>query len=792
MRRSIVFLFIACFLTGPVISQQPSQKEIQAQMQQMVKELKDQIAELEKQISDAKKNEEEKSTIKDMEEQLSMLKQQLGMIQKITGTVSKIPTKDIQEVIDNNDPNAPKKFPKVNPALLESLPKLSSKANVTSYVNDLHNQFLKKVNPELVTSFKQIETQLEKDILKMEVSALAAWYNEAPSQSILLMTKAAANPKASDLTLNNLAALLNLGSLENKSLPILRYLENIHPDNAMVLNNLGQAYTGLGELNSAMMYFGRCIEQEPNHPQANYTAGEIELSRGNTIAATQYFKNSLYGAFKEEVLQKVKPESSTSFKQIETPVEKDILKMETPPIATWYNDGPSQDILLLTNALEPNYQQANYTDGEIELSSSQHFKNSLNKDYTGDIRLVEPDMDIDEYITHNLHIPEYFNENKYNVPAQCQNVNEAEALSAIYNGYNDMVNPLYEKYHTLSLEYAEKAKQDMQKRAEDAFAMKKLSMPPFFKKAGYAWDALMKKQKSDGEWLAQMDQDYRTRTNEIYEGFQSRSRSAGSDCATQTANVNQYLREMADVTKAWQLKHITFNKKYINQVIYWSFLNSFSSNEFKWKFYTWVASYLNEMRSIAKTELWGPPCKEMEQRNTPAREIPIEEPECPIDLEIKLIVGKIALNCQKFSFSGGELVRFKYEKNFKSKQSTMELGIGFGIDLGTGFGGYKGSVSLNASESIFITWDGNNSISDLGLSMGAKAAVGVEKSSSMKVGDIVQEISNTKNIGSAETGVNATVGIDSGWTFNEGPLNSVLNSAPTQINPNVNIYKGNK
>ena len=147
---------------------------------------------------------------------------------------------------------------------------------------------------------------MQKDALKMEASAIAAWYNEAPSQSILLLTIAAAQSNAANITLNNLAAVLNMGSLENKSLPILKYLVNIYPNSSIILNNLGQAYTGLGELDTAMVYFGRCLQREPNHPQANNTAGEIELSRGNAAAALQHFKNSLKGAYTEEAGRRVR------------------------------------------------------------------------------------------------------------------------------------------------------------------------------------------------------------------------------------------------------------------------------------------------------------------------------------------------------------------------------------------------------------------------------------------------------------------------------------------------------
>ncbi len=302
----------------------------------------------ENQLADAIKNKEDEETIKGLRDQIAMLKQQVEMMGGLGKTVSRIPDKNIQEVIDNDDPDAKPKFPKRDPAVLEAIPRISSQAALTSYVSDLHNQFLKKINPELVASFRQIETKLENDGNKMTATAISAWYSEAPSQSILLITKAALKPKASDITMNNLGAILNLGGLENKSLPILRWLESQYPQNAMILNNLGQAYAGLGELNESMRFLGRCMAIEPNHPQANYTAGEIELSRGNNSAASKHFNNSLKGAFTEEAARRV--------------------------------------------------------------------------------RFIDFDAEINlyDYAKMNMHVPEYFNENKYNVPPQCQNVSEAE------------------------------------------------------------------------------------------------------------------------------------------------------------------------------------------------------------------------------------------------------------------------------------------------------------------------------------------------------------------------------
>lgn len=677
-------------------------KNMQAKIDQSVNDIKQDISDLEKQISDAKKNKEDPETIKGLEDQLTMLKKQLSMVNHVTKTVSGLPKNKVQEAVATDNTDSKPVFPKKNPALLASLPKITSKAALTSYVNDLHNQFLKKVSPDLVASFKEIEQKLEHDGNKMAAEGISAWYNEAPSQSILLLTKAASQAQAPDLLISNLGAILNMGGLENKSLPILKYLVTIYPQNAMILNNLGQAFVGLGELDTAMVYFGRCVQHEPNHPQANNTAGEIELSKGNNTAAAQYFKNSLNGAFTEEAARHVK--------------------------------------------------------------------------------FVEPDMDINDYLKHNLHMPEYFNENKYKPPPQCQNVTEAEGLSAIYQGYHEMLNKIYQHYYDLELEFMDKSKKNLEQRALDAFAMKKLPTPPFYVKAGYAWDALMKKYRSDAEWLTVMDEDYEKRKKEIYEKYVAAS-TGSSDCAVQTGHVNNYLHDMADITTAWQLKHMAFNKKYINQLIYWSFLYSFSSDEFKMKFYGQVKNYLDEIGSIAKTELWGPPCEQIQQGNTPAADIIIEEPECPIDFELKLIVGKIALNCKKFSFSGGEVVKLKYEKNFSSKQSTMSVGIGVTLELGSkNFGGgFTGSASIDAGESVFITLDGNNSFSDLGLSVDAKASISIDKQSSLTVGEIVEEISRSKVIMGGEASAGYTVGVNSGLSFESGasftpgPLKAILN-----------------
>lgn len=137
--------------------------------------------------------------------------------------------------------------------------------------------------------------------------------------------------------------------------------------------------------------------------------------------------------------------------------------------------------------------------------------------------------------------------------------------------------------------------------------------------------------------------------------------------------------------------------------------------------------------------------------------------DCPLDLGISLVIGSIELNCEKFSIEGGELLMFKYEKNFKTRESTLHFGIGVNLDLDV--------VDVDATEYVFIKFDGNGGYSDAGIKTEASAETGF--------GPLGVK---------AEMGF--TLGIESGWNFNEGPLKYLLTPKPeSPLNKKVKMYK---
>ena len=66
-RIFFAFLIMNFWLVQSVFSQQPTKKEMQAQMLQEIPDLKKQIVDLEKKIASAKANKDDEETIKEME-----------------------------------------------------------------------------------------------------------------------------------------------------------------------------------------------------------------------------------------------------------------------------------------------------------------------------------------------------------------------------------------------------------------------------------------------------------------------------------------------------------------------------------------------------------------------------------------------------------------------------------------------------------------------------------------------------------------------------------------------------
>ena len=622
------------------------------------------------------------------------------------------------------------KFPAKNITLLSSLSKkIFTKSELVNFLNDIYSQLTKKFPAGITSSVQSIAAKKNNDGNKMGGAAVTGWYTNYREESLLLIVKAAANNPDDGLLLNNCAAILNMSGIEEKAIPILKYTLQLYPGSSMVLNNLGQAYAGLGETDTAMVYLGRCIKIEPENTEANNTAGQIEAAKGHIEKAIEYFDQSI--------------------------------------------------------------------------------KSGYNKPAELKLRKIKKSSSIVSFVRPRVKYPEYFNLFKYKLPAQCTSTNNAAVADAEYKAFREMILHQIENYSRkiadLQIKYYQNPLTAKNFKKDD------FGSQPFSEFCGIMardvskefYDNLNQYDKKFYADYANLENEYNGKLEAIKKTYKEREAAAiknnccgegnisccipdGEECKVCTELANQYLPKFAMLTEDFQEKNQDFIKRLFDEVIYWGYLHlhPISDDYFRKEcFYPAVVSYLGTLGKVGVTRIIKP-CN-FEPTTATADSNEIKEIECPLDIEVPFVIGKFKLNCDKISFSGGEGAVFSYEKNFKTHQSTVSVGIGLKLELGGKSGPVKGGVSAGVSETLFITFDGNNGFADGGLKFNASASA----EATAEAGKVVKA---KTEIAKEETGVGYTVGINSGWNFNEGPFKGMIGTArEVQQNKNVKIFKPN-
>ncbi len=629
------------------------------------------------------------------------------------------------------------KFPAKNITMISSLPKkILTRAELIYFLNEVYARLSKKMLPRINSSAQSLAAKYNNDGNKMGDAAVIGWYTNYREESLLLIIKAAAINPDNGVLLNNCAALLNMSGIEQAAIPVLKYIIQSYPGNAMVLNNLGQAYAGLGETDTAMYYIKRCLKTDPENSEANNTAGQIEAAKGSIDNAIAFFQQSLKGAYNKTAELKLKK--------------------------------------------------------------------------------IKKDSKIGPFIKPRVKIPEYFNRSKYQFPMQCTNVENAAEAEAENKAFREALQIQSENYlHKLSALAMKWAQLQQGVPTARKTIKGEFMAQPFSEMCStIAGEMLTDYSKELGDmgpqgrtgknYIAKMqslENEYQNKYTIIKKGFDEREKegvkkgccgegniscciSSEEKCKAYNGLANEYLPQFAANMEDWQVKYQLVFKKYFDDLVYWSYLafhniplsidlasNPPHTDEYYQlnSFYPLVISYLKMLESMAVTKIIKP-CN-FELVTATKDTLAIQETECVVNLTIPFGFGKAQLNCDKFSISGGEGAVFAYERNFKTHQSTVSVGIGLTLELGVKVGSIKGGVSAGISETAFITFDGNNGIADAGLKNEAKASAGAT------------------GVGKDEVSIGSILGINSGWNFNEGPFKGMFGPAPdVQVNKNVKMF----
>lgn len=173
--------------------------------------------------------------------------------------------------------------------------------NVNKAISPKISQESKKIADDAYSAVKKKTNET----IFLANAANGLWINGEPEAAIDLMSRAVMeNPSEPD-NLNNYASFLTMNGGEHLALPILLNINKKYPGNSTILNNIGQAWFGLGDLNKSEKFLDSAIFISAGHSEANYTKCIIEEAKGNKTTAVECVLQSIKTAYSEEKIKKL-------------------------------------------------------------------------------------------------------------------------------------------------------------------------------------------------------------------------------------------------------------------------------------------------------------------------------------------------------------------------------------------------------------------------------------------------------------------------------------------------------
>ncbi len=553
-----------------------------------------------------------------------------------------------------NNPSKPDRriLPAKNSKLLSQLPKkILTNNQLSTYLQTLNTQLWQKIISSSADSARITASQFGNDGERLSGAAMVAWYKNDAEAAVLLAIKAATLSSDDNTSLNNCAALLSMAGLENKAIPVLHVLLQREPNSSTVLNNLGQAYTSMGEVDSAMFYFGRCIKIAPAHPEANNTAAIISMRKGQTEAAKKYCLQALKGGLSSEARK------------------------------TYLHLFPRDDIYKL----------------------------------------------VDEKPFRSYP----FNEHDFIFPEQCETIDNAvrintklKALATMYRAMNDKLQKGYvaenmSKAQGLANKFGKNPMDNLDlansetlftRRAEYAFA--KITIPLSLEIADLT--------TKHGTEVFKLESENRAKKDELYRNQSAESRACDQNNLCQTKVVAKYCRLYNELSNQYLPVFAVINRDYVKKL--WRLHKEMFE---AYSVYARVAirpgTILKAAKEAERMSLILSPlingvildngykiiyrdliCGNMTDKELKRiEELEIKENyKCNLNVEIPLGVAKMTFSCDEFELEGGELIKAKFNKNFRSGQTTLYAGVGVGATI-PGF-------EASATQYVYVCFDKTN------------------------------------------------------------------------------------
>lgn len=276
--KKISLLTISAFLTVFSFAQRPSKEQMEKDKKayaEAQKKLNEQLSKMDPKARQA----------------FDSMMNSMGMGQKINDANN--------QVYNNQSAPQGKSFTGIVPAkntkAIASIGATPSNAGMSSFITSTGKATFSAVLPaaqkkadEIYKALKSKGTQPD----QMGNAAIALWMDGRSQIAMSLMVQICnADPYNTD-NLGNYAAMLTMMGAPELAIPILNNLNAKFKKNSTILNNLGQAWFALGDMDKSKKCLDSTLMMVATHAQANETLCLIEESKGNKTAATSHAKTA--------------------------------------------------------------------------------------------------------------------------------------------------------------------------------------------------------------------------------------------------------------------------------------------------------------------------------------------------------------------------------------------------------------------------------------------------------------------------------------------------------------------
>jgi len=304
--RILICLLLFILVAKPVFTQVDKQ-EMQKQMGKAVNVLDQKIAELEKQIDEAIKNNESATDIQLKKNALKTMKETRNSLSGSTKQYVNSTPPPMAENIEQQQ-NDDLVIPKRDETRISSLTKKTlTEAELIPFIKNVNTGVANLIPAAEKTEALNIYNETKAKYKTTAIVANAAtgcWMLGHWEKALFIIGKACSDDPTDADNLNNYASFLIMTGGEQAAIPILEYLNSKYLNNSTILNNLGQAWFGLGDTEKAKKYLDAATELCPNHSMANSTLAKIfsggSGSESNKTKAISYLKASLKASYDPE------------------------------------------------------------------------------------------------------------------------------------------------------------------------------------------------------------------------------------------------------------------------------------------------------------------------------------------------------------------------------------------------------------------------------------------------------------------------------------------------------------